>query len=1670
VRPLLLVSIFLFSFVAHKAQKYGNEWIRFSQQYHKIPIAKAGVYRLDSLTLSKYYTLGSVNPINFQVFIKGQEQFLYIKGEGDGVFNGTDYLEFYAEPFMGDIDSCLYTDIKYTPNPFRPIYNDTLFAFLTLNTSSTTKRYSLETDTNSLLYPPADHFYAEKIFTQYVRYNDVAEYSSFGVSDPHLTQAEGKGYPINKGTSFAFPVSNLNTYTTTAKNFYIHLNFSGASIDRSYSPDHQIQTYYKDQNNNQVLLADTSFNGYVPVRQSFTLNAQNTNNTSNITLTSVNAPSFQNPNSTNWHYAYYFYPHTLDLNNQSLFKLWIDNSSGSTKNFFLFSNFNSGASSSVLLYDLTNGRRISTVMNGSQVQAVIPNAAGRKLCVLVAEKDTIAVKNLIKVNGSGTFRNYGNPSVSKPFVIISHRVLQSSATDYKTYRQSIEGGSFNVIDADIDFLYEQFSYGARNHPLAIRNFLKFLKDTLSEAPRYVFLIGKSVAFNYASPSSFPAQNLIPSLGIPASDNLLTSNLSNAPGFFYYPEIPIGRLAALNNTEVIDYLNKVKEKESATKADWQKRVLHFVGGDDESLANILSSYMSNYGEIIKDTLFGAEVLTFKKNTTAPIQINISDSIRSVINNGAALINIFGHGSTNGFDQAIDDPNLYQNAGKYPFFIANSCYSGQIHQNNTRSVSERFVIAKQKGSIGFLATTSYGFDYALNNFTHNFYKALSQTHYNAGVGDMVKESAFKNSGSGDILIKITGLDMTLCGDPSVTLSNNKLPDYQILTNNVSFDLKKYTDSVGIVLNYKNTDKAIRDSILVKIDRYFPNGDTSVLLKKIKAPLFKDSLKVYLPIDFSRGIGLNKFRVELDYRNLIDETSESNNATSFIDLFIPGGDIAPVYPYKYAVVPKTPTLTLKASTTDPFAPTTTYRFELDTSDTFKSLLSTTLITSTGGVIEWLVNLPFKDSTVYFWRVSRDSISPEKTFAWRESSFQTLGDKRGWGQAQFQQFKQDKYQFVNYKKDLRKFVFENNVHSVKCRTGIHPYLNLSAFNYFFDTQMKEFWSSTFNGWNFAVFDSVSGQPQMTKSINFPNTGPGSFNNCVEDGYRYVYSFGAISACGGAAAANWRVDMENFLNAIPANHYVLAYTTGLNGNFSFLSSYSNGLFTAFESIGAKNIRTTADTVPYILFGKKGMSAGQAHVTIGTSKRSILNQEDTIRSKWKNGFIESEIIGPSNAWQSLHWRMQRLETASGDTSILKVIGIRRNGQQDTLRAFIQDSTDVLDLYNYVDAKIYPYVKLVAFMYDNVHRTSPQLKRWQVLYDEAPECAINPLKGFASINDTLQEGDQVTFRFPIENIGVKEFKDSLMVTYWIENNDRVKIDLPHSLKVPPFKAGDLIVDTIKLNTYQFKGNNVLWINVNPLQNARYQNEQELFNNIGRYPFNVYRDVTNPLLDVTFDGVRILNGDLVSSKPNILVTLKDENKFLALNDTGAFTIRLTKPDQSQERIYFGQQLEFTPAKLPKNSCSINYRPAFALDGKYALTVQASDRTNNASAARAYHIEFEVMTKPSITQVLNYPNPFTTSTRFVFTLTGNEIPEVFTIQIMTITGKIVKEITRGELGNIHIGRNITEYAWDGRDNYGDRLANGVYLYRVITKLNGENIERKTSGADTYFTKEFGKMVLMR
>ncbi len=117
--------------------------------------------------------------------------------------------------------------------------------------------------------------------------------------------------------------------------------------------------------------------------------------------------------------------------------------------------------------------------------------------------------------------------------------------------------------------------------------------------------------------------------------------------------------------------------------------------------------------------------------------------------------------------------------------------------------------------------------------------------------------------------------------------------------------------------------------------------------------------------------------------------------------------------------------------------------------------------------------------------------------------------------------------------------------------------------------------------------------------------------------------------------------------------------------------------------------------------------------------------------------------------------------------------------------------------------------------------------------------------------------------------------------------------------------------------------------------------------------------------------------------------------------------------------------------------------------------------------ILSGADVTFVRDYAPSLTAG---VFTLTGAVIPDQIQIQIMTVTGKVVREITQDELGPIRIGNNISEFAWDGRDEYGDQLANGVYFYRVTVRSNGLQLDRRGTSADKAFKKGFGKIYLLR
>ena len=101
-------------------------------------------------------------------------------------------------------------------------------------------------------------------------------------------------------------------------------------------------------------------------------------------------------------------------------------------------------------------------------------------------------------------------------------------------------------------------------------------------------------------------------------------------------------------------------------------------------------------------------------------------------------------------------------------------------------------------------------------------------------------------------------------------------------------------------------------------------------------------------------------------------------------------------------------------------------------------------------------------------------------------------------------------------------------------------------------------------------------------------------------------------------------------------------------------------------------------------------------------------------------------------------------------------------------------------------------------------------------------------------------------------DSLLVNYKLENQNGV-FNIPYPRK-DSLKARALLIDTISISSKYLIDDYLMWITANPIIGTeKDQPEQFYFNNLAQTSFSVIKDHTNPILDVTFDGVHILNND-------------------------------------------------------------------------------------------------------------------------------------------------------------------------------------------------------------------------
>lgn len=221
---------------------------------------------------------------------------------------------------------------------------------------------------------------------------------------------------------------------------------------------------------------------------------------------------------------------------------------------------------------------------------------------------------------------------------------------------------------------------------------------------------------------------------------------------------------------------------------------------------------------------------------------------------------------------------------------------------------------------------------------------------------------------------------------------------------------------------------------------------------------------------------------------------------------------------------------------------------------------------------------------------------------------------------------------------------------------------------------------------------------------------------------------------------------------------------------------------------------------------------------------------------------------------------------------------------------------------------------------------------------------------------------------------------------------------------------------------------------------------------------PSVEVFMDNFNFVLGGTTTPDPVLLVRLSDN---LGINVAGSSIGHdLTGTLDNNNTQSFALN-DFYEAALDDFTSGTVRFPLFDLaSGRHEIKVKAWDVANNSAEGFTEFIVAENQTL-ALEQVLNYPNPFTTNTEFMF---EHNLPgQVLDIQvrIFTVSGKMVKSINTQSISDGNRVRNVT---WDGKDDFGGDLARGVYLYKIKASPseNTANIEASES--------EFEKLVILK
>jgi hypothetical protein len=217
-------------------------------------------------------------------------------------------------------------------------------------------------------------------------------------------------------------------------------------------------------------------------------------------------------------------------------------------------------------------------------------------------------------------------------------------------------------------------------------------------------------------------------------------------------------------------------------------------------------------------------------------------------------------------------------------------------------------------------------------------------------------------------------------------------------------------------------------------------------------------------------------------------------------------------------------------------------------------------------------------------------------------------------------------------------------------------------------------------------------------------------------------------------------------------------------------------------------------------------------------------------------------------------------------------------------------------------------------------------------------------------------------------------------------------------------------------------------------------IGGINENAPVDNISPKVKLYMNDETFVSGGITNSSPFLLAFLEDENGINTASGIGHDIVAILDGDVNNPYILN----DYYQTKLDDYTNGNVRFPLRNLEaGLHTISFTAWDVYNNPVTSE---IQFIVVGDESLTltHVLNYPNPFSTYTQFWFSHNRPYEPLDVQVQVMTITGKVVWTKNQVITTEGFLSREIT---WDGKDDFGDRIGKGVYIYKLTVRSNLTN-----------------------